>query len=454
MFHGVINSKSRQVLSSLQHKFPASVSVLCSGNFTIETLLRMNGYEGAVSGCDVSLYSCAIGAALSTEPIDLSICLNPETKYPDLAEQLRPLMDGGAITGAVAVALALDVLQFYGNSSNPFFVRMRKAYFDRFPDLFGKAVEKLKTHRNNVAPYVFYPLDAWERIAQLGPDEMIFTAPPILSGDYESQYKKISNLFMWRGVQYGELLNDQGFLEKVHNRGGPYVMAMYGCTPESVEIAGPPIARIDEGRTKQVFYFSNLDEQHPRLVRRKLDIEPPPYPIFGDADQITPSSKVEIIPISGKQDLYIRTMFIAKDIACGSADRSYLIMVDGKYIGLLAFQLYRKTKSAESKEAYSIADTTIPHARYAKLAKLILYISLSKEIYERLRRDTLDEYEMLFTVAYSKHPVSMKYRGVYDLHKRTKVDGKHYNFELLYKGKMAQWTVKEGLQLWLTRHTK
>jgi hypothetical protein len=56
--------------------------------------------------------------------------------------------------------------------------------------------------------------------------------------------------------------------------------------------------------------------------------------------------------------------------------------------------------------------------REAKLSKFIARLATSHELVKTIERRVLDKFPVVVTTARSKNPVSMKYRGIYELHSR------------------------------------
>lgn len=81
-------------------------------------------------------------------------------------------------------------------------------------------------------------------------------------------------------------------------------------------------------------------------------------------------------------------------------------------------------------------------------------------------RITNHRIKSLVTTAFSKNPVSMKYRGLFKLLNKKKLDGVdenetdmskiYYNqgYELNYGATMGEWTLAEGLEMWKKKHSQ
>lgn len=101
-------------------------------------------------------------------------------------------------------------------------------------------------------------------------------------------------------------------------------------------------------------------------------------------------------------------------------------------------------------QIYQRSDLAVPSAE-KRLAKLILLLSQTKEVKKLVDEKLKDDFQFIVTTAFSKNPVSMKYRGVYDLHKRIP-DREQAGFRLNYFAKMGLYTLDEAFALWLKKY--
>jgi hypothetical protein len=115
---------------------------------------------------------------------------------------------------------------------------------------------------------------------------------------------------------------------------------------------------------------------------------------------------------------------------------------------------------------YLLSDFPIAPTKYKRLAKLVLYAALSKESKMLAERLTNKRMKSLVTTAFSKNPVSMKYRGLFKLLNKKHLEGcdegetdmskLYYNqgYQLNYGTAMGEWTLAEGLALWKQKHSQ
>ena len=81
-----------------------------------------------------------------------------------------------------------------------------------------------------------------------------------------------------------------------------------------------------------------------------------------------------------------------------------------------------------------------------RLSKLILACVVSKEVQADLEQWLCARIRTIGTTAFTDKPISMKYRGIFDVHSRT--EGK-----VNYLGAAGQWSLKEGFLQWKLKHS-
>jgi len=94
----------------------------------------------------------------------------------------------------------------------------------------------------------------------------------------------------------------------------------------------------------------------------------------------------------------------------------------------------------------------IPSVRYSRLSKLILLAAQSVEIKQALDKAMMVENAVIRTTAFSTHPASMKYRGIFKLHSRKRTPEGMYS--LNYFTPAGVHTLDRALVIWLKRYSK
>jgi hypothetical protein len=144
--------------------------------------------------------------------------------------------------------------------------------------------------------------------------------------------------------------------------------------------------------------------------------------------------------------------------------------VDDKLIGVYAFSasptLSNWDKHIDTPTMYLLSDFPVSPSKYKRLAKLVLYAALSKESKFLAERLTNKRVRSLVTTAFTKKPVSMKYRGLFRLLNKKQLPGVeegetdaskiYYNdgWQLNYGAAMGEWSLQEGLKLWKEKHAQ
>ena len=179
---------------------------------------------------------------------------------------------------------------------------------------------------------------------------------------------------------------------------------------------------------------------------------------------------MRIVPLKSENFRALRSQYMNPYIKPGSETASFGVLVDDKLIGVYAFSasptLSNWDKHIETPTMYLLSDFPIAPTKYKRLAKLVLYAALSRESKLYAERLTNHRIRSLVTTAFTKRPVSMKYRGLFQLLNKKQLPGVdenetdmskiYYNsgYQLNYGAPMGQWTLAEGLELWKKKHSQ
>lgn len=401
----------------------------CSGNFTFEQLMTRYAPGAVVHSNDVSLYSCAIGHAALGKSLPMGVA-NKELAW------LQTYIDRGPAESVAALCLALELLK-YEKRSSPYSRRMWDAQLTHFDELFGKTVPRVKKALEHVKVKEFTSIDVHDYFPR--PDGVNVGFLPTYVGDYEKLYQRLDESIDWSRPKYGILTRERR--EETVQRmieGGDYILYDIAFREDL-----PCVARVDLFGRNAVFIYSNIHGIKPTLVRRKLREAAPRYPILMPEDEFPADSPVFLKEVDQPTVDHYRNIFMAKNIEPGSGGPCYLAFVGGKVIGSMIFSIY--SKKGDRDTIYMLSDLAVPSTRFSRLAKLIVMISLCREVRELLEHKALKRYRYVFTTARTKNPVSMKYRGVMELH--NKGDG-----FLNYRGEFTDNSLKEVISLWSKKY--
>jgi hypothetical protein len=96
------------------------------------------------------------------------------------------------------------------------------------------------------------------------------------------------------------------------------------------------------------------------------------------------------------------------------------------------------------------ADFIPAGSAYPRLSKLIVMLAIAGETRQMIERLLERRVREVFTTAFTDRPVSMKYRGILELHKRGQTpEGQKF---LNYGAPFNTLTWQETLTLWLTKY--
>ena len=121
---------------------------------------------------------------------------------------------------------------------------------------------------------------------------------------------------------------------------------------------------------------------------------------------------------------YLRMIYLKKGIILGSAPYCYLWFIDNYVFGATMFD-YVKVDKYGTDAAGMKSDFVIDHP-LQKLSKLLIMGVLSTEYRDELCIRFRTDVGRIITSVFTDKPVSMKYRGVFDLDERV-VGALHYS---------------------------
>jgi hypothetical protein len=448
MFQGTIPAAVRSMLfESAADWHTDSLAVACSGNFTLERLFTNTFAK--LSGCDVSIYSCALGAYFARRPFRLE--LHPE--FHTTLDWIRPALTSPA--GAIATLMLLTSLTEALDSHlqlkpNAYYTRLFDAYRRQWTTLLEQTVTRLDAIPLRLAD--FHAGDAVDWLPTLPESVAVVSFPPFFAGGYDKMWAKLDKLFDWDRPAYQELFEDrrQRFITSLVDR--PFWALV---TPE-------PLPRLED-HLRGAAQTSNRGVQlhiytapgRTRIITPHQTTAPVTIPRLAPGDPI--GDRLHIITLPAGQFQALRSQYLNPMIKPASTSAAYGVMVDDRLIGAFAFQKGYRVPGATPDTVYLLTDFAVAPTDYPKLSKLVLYAALSREgqlLAERLCRQRI---HYLITTAFSDHPVSMKYRGLFKLLSRkdnaNPAPGEH-RYALNYLAEAGKWTLAEGLKEWKKRHSK
>jgi hypothetical protein len=450
MFTGSIPMPLRAVLSEYTRSWDVQdVWVGCSGNFTAERVISEHKRFRLHSN-DVSLYTSALGALLARQPFRLTV----KPDQLDAFDWLIPYLEtqAGGVATLMIVTRMFDGLNRDGTlKDNPYYRRMMKAYHTQFAAMHAATVQKVEALPLLLDSYDCCDVVPW---AEASPRDVGFVSyPPFYKGGYEALYMKMARVFDWDAPSY-EVMGEAEIarlLGAITDR-----RHWLFSTMRPHDDYAPFLRDIIKPTARNVPFYVYASAGTPRVVVPVQKVEPAAIPRLTQSEEI--GSKLALARLSNGEFLALRSFYMDTAIAPAAVSEAYAVLVDGKLIGCFAFSTAPSVSGfADSAHIYVMTDFAISGTDYPRLSKLVLYALLSKEaklLAERLARHRV---RRIYTTAFARNPVSMKYRGMLELvtrreNKDTGEGALERKWKLTYRGDMGNWTLEEGLKLWMQKH--
>ena len=438
MFVGALNQKALAWLKQQRHLFAGrEVVVGCSGSFSTELMLHEAGRGRCLAGGHPrqrrrALLRTCWGSTCAA----MRLLARPREDAP---AWLRNVWEPGA--PAVAVLHVLLDMMAYVKQNNPHNKRMWDGYAHQFAELVRATEERVTALPQGMTSFTFG--DVFDHFkAHDVPGAVFVCYAPTYKGGYEKMYAALNGFFEWTPPTY-ELLDEAG-------RDALLAWCREGRTlrlvrrPQAAK-AGLRCSLQERGGMHTVYLYSNLLDRTgyfgPYTKRHSL-----PLPLANEQTVLSPSARIELLPIKCSDLADYKDQFLAKGIDHSLGMWAFAVCVGDAVVGFLEF-----TRSKFGlNEVYVNSDFAVPGTQYARLSKLMVMLLVSKDVRAFLERRLLQRVHGVVTTAFTERPVSMKYRGVLELVKRgVKPDGKKY---LNYAADFGDKSAEEVYTEWLNKY--
>jgi hypothetical protein len=445
-FIGALPSDIRRVLAAWAAGLRHPVLNVCAGNFTIPAVLRSVGYAGPITACDVTLYTSALGAYLTGRPLDLRL-------NPGCPDHLADLVDLATPEDAAAGICLLYDLRQVSNMKPPFQDRQVSISPRSWKDLTARMKARLAAFRSRLGRIDYQARDGWELLAEADPSHAVVTAPPIYKGGYEALDKLLRAVLEWTPPPYRPMLDTDPEIYRQIGRFADWAVVLYKDLPDAYEHLGrPSVAAIPKRGAPLRVIFKRPDL---KLVLRPQVKSRPVGPFIAPDQPFASGGRLSLARLTLAQSIRLNELFSAAriDNFTGGVNVSLAFTLDGKIFGKAdfartTFQWKFPEGSPPGAMIYLMSDLVLPSAA-PRLSKLVLLCLLSAEVKQILDLHFAEDFGCVATTAFSAHPESMKYRGVFKLHKRLP-DANGYR--LNYYAPFARHSLQEAFALWLKKH--
>lgn len=439
---------SQYILQRIKEVPHERVIVPFAGNFVVEQLSKLANPETPVICTDVSLYSRLIGYSVNGIQSDIKVTDKFKNEFPSFSGDSPE-------EKAAAVIFFSEIGKMYFSQHikyNEAAIRLCREKQEDFKKQIVGKLEKLYSVLK-VGKFDFLGTDGVPLVYSATGGDLVFYDPPVLLGDYEKMFAPLKEIFEFDEPDYTEMTADvkKANLDYLIENDIPF----FYRTNNPIDLP--------DG-TKEVFRFqykpngiyciyTNLNDCGTFVGSvDPIKEEEKNYPIIGREDVITEKSKVQFVKSKGTVANHYRLLWVKK-AQMSNGGTPYLIFVDGKLIGLVQLM---SGMAYISPFAVILSDPAAPTSRYKRLSKLILNLVCTEEILDMFNMETVWEHVGFTTRVFTNEPVSMKYRGMFDLVERK--DGKdrgHFKYCLIYQNKRKLFkTVKDGLIKWVQKDSK
>lgn len=463
MFYGSIPADVQNIMANTIKDWKCTdVYVGCSGNFTVEKIISPLK-KFALHSNDVILYSYCLGKYLSGEHFDVDLTDEGLNKISWIGEYLKTPID------RLATILLMSGIVKYMDKDNPYYLKMYNAYVKQFATLHAQTVAKIEKNETRLASY--FNGDVMEFVKNTPTDAGFVTYPPFKKAGkaYIKDFAKLESLFSFQQPEY--TFFDEKTLIEYFNLVAEKRYWIIGTDMKLSEPFNEYLKAMSKttNRGITVYLYSNTGKTH--YIGPRQEIEDLKIPRLMPGDVVGDNIELKLLSNNAFQTL--RSEYMNINIRPGAATLAVGVFVDEKLCGVYAFSasptLSNWDTHIDTPTIYLLSDFPVEPVDYDRLAKLVLYAALSKESKFIAERITRKRVKSLVTTAFSKNPVSMKYRGLFKILNRKEHDAlgedwakdidpsnAYYSqkYQINYGAKMGEWTLNEGLQIWKQKHSQ
>jgi hypothetical protein len=427
----------------------SSVWVGCSGTFSFERAINLAFPQKSVFSNDVSLLSALIASVAQSKPLEFT--------FIGKLERFEQLLKGKPyIDRASALILCMILAQrFKGPSQH---TAKHWAFYERD---FEQSLERPRKRLIELAASLrladYMPGDFRQHINRCAEAKGGFVvSAPFLKNFYEGWFRFIHNNVKWSPPTYDVWNPDDmpALLNEMDRLGVPFCVA-YNAPIEGRYVAGC----FRKGLAPPFYLITSHQPSQTSLIDR-----PPVNPISPfqfkpiDISRLTDDPKIVIAPCTAGHANYIKQLYLQDNIAFTSGLVNMLVWVDDMVAGVMTFtKLTSGIGGVKTNESvYLLSDTST--SRFGRISKLIAMLATSKQVLDYVASRIIHRpIGHVVTTVRSNNPVSMKYRGIYELALRKKADEKERSgsdYILSYMSAPRHQSFDEIYAEWRQKHFK
>lgn len=433
MFTGTTPPEVKLLLQDLMRGVKGKdVFIGCSGNYTTDKIMSAMGYT--VHSNDVSLYSKLIADLLLDTSTEVE-CINPELKNVfDTWEETK-------YKKLVQVMFALKVAQFH-QRKNDYQEEMFNAFIEQSKIYYDNTIKKLEKGALDFSIQSFYYGDFLDFLKMKRGKGVGISFPPTSKGGYEKLFSYVEESFKYEHAPYNIFDPKEGgavFKELLDNDENIIYSARYFNILE-----GYLVGKIRLGSNKNpLFAYSSLQTNNHYYIERDKCVKPSHIHILPVDYQFTTDTVITVRPCAVNDVNYYKAFYMANKVNYTTGgDFGLVFMADGMAFGFTSFSKQLSTLS----QIFMQSDFVV-NSETQRLSKLLIMLVKSHDVRRLIARKMYNYYDGVKTTVYTTSPVSMKYRGVFNLERRD--EGK-----LIYSSIFTEKSLNELYALWIRKYKK
>lgn len=457
MFQGSLPEKAIKVISNIVKRWEGDVNKIyvgCCGNLSIERSIS-KFYKGNIYSCDVTIYSSTLGRFFAGKKLRLKW----NEQYNGRCEYLRNYCKTPIDTIATML-LATEILKFDNpdeKKMNAYAYRMLNAYEKQYDKMHKKTVENLKLVKLKLSG--FYCGDVMDFLDKIDHSGGFISFPPFYKGGYEKMWENLERIFIFKKPEYKIFDPDTDihmFARKVKQM-EHFIIGTERLLPEFKEYY---CSTVMTSNGKPIYLYASETHRKIFVKEKKRKYKLSLKRINPEREDIGGSDNIKICQLNHGQFEELRAVYLDKGISPKTETAAYGVFTkdQDELLGCFAFSssltLIDFQTSIDGPTMYLMSDFSVRPTKIKHLSKLVLYCVLSKEVKFLAEGIMGSRINSIVTNAFSNNPVSMKYRGIFDLLHKRKVKNDVTNKErwnLCYGQYAGLWTLEEGIEKWKQR---
>lgn len=427
MFIGSLPKKViQQAISHIDLNNWRGVHVCCSGSFKIEQAIRSVNTTIPIHSNDVSLISSIVGYAKTGYEIVFN--------FKNDLDYLNKYLSTDAETQLALIAYAMQLGKYKSDNQ---YCNARRDFLEReIEAIIQSNKERAKKYLEQISISSFFCGDFIQHIEAAkdsGSGVMVFA--PTYKGGYERLYKVINDNVNWASEPSYEIYDPKqthDIIERLYDENRNFIFFV----DQQYDDIKPTM--VYEGSNKPIFAYTNSRKSS---IRRDSNRARAFKYTAIDTNLIGEKSKVTAVVATSETMNFLKDIYLAKGIKHKNGMFNVLFYVDGMLAGGAIYSLPQF--GDKLRQIYILSDFSLSRRR--KLSKLIAMLATSKQIIDYINKKYFINIERVLTTAFTKKPVSMKYRGIFRL------DAKKDGF-LNYSSEVRDKTLDEIYGEWFKKY--